>query len=76
MAQKNDIIEYMQRYGEISPLNAMRALGIMRLSARIHDLRQDGYDIETIMRKSVNRKGDKVTYAAYRLTESGKDGTV
>ena len=57
------ILEYLNRYGEISPLEALSAIGCYRLSARISDLRADGHSITTEMTKG------KKSYAIYRLEE-------
>jgi hypothetical protein len=56
-------LEYLKTYGSITPLEALRAFGCMRLGARIADLRADGYDIET----EINPKGKR--YAIYRFAE-------
>jgi len=42
------ILEYMQNHGSITPLDALREFGCMRLSARILDLRKLGWNIRTI----------------------------
>ena len=42
------ILEYMQSHGSITPLDALREFGCMRLSARILDLRKLGWNIRTI----------------------------
>lgn len=39
------IAEYMNLYGSITPLEALIATGSMRLSARVFDLKREGYHI-------------------------------
>ena len=67
--QKQQILEYMQIMGEITPLDALQVFGCMRLSARIYDLRRDGHKIKMEMVSSVNRDGQVVNFARYRLEE-------
>ena len=47
----------------------MNLYGIMRLGARVYDLRGRGYNIVKDMERSVNRYGRPVRYAVYRLKE-------
>ena len=46
--QCKQILAYMERHGSITPLDALREFGCMRLSARILDLRKLGWNIRTI----------------------------
>lgn len=39
------VLEYMERYGSITPLEALIAIGSLRLSARIWDIKHSGYAI-------------------------------
>lgn len=47
MTQRDALLAYLQRHGRISPLEALRELGIYRLAARIIELRAAGHDIRT-----------------------------
>ena len=42
MSQKEAIINYIKRNGSITSRDAMIVLGVMRLAARISDLKDDG----------------------------------
>lgn len=66
MTQEEKILDYMERYGSITPLQAMD-LGIMRLGARIYDLKEGGVKIITENEIGKNRDGVTVHYARYRL---------
>lgn len=57
------IHEYLIRFGEITPLEALSAIGCYRLSARIADLRAKGINITTEINKG------KKQYAIYKLEE-------
>lgn len=69
MTQEQMIIRHIKKFGSITPVQAMKEYGIMRLSARIWDLKDKGYPIETNIETSENRFGEKVSYAKYSLRE-------
>ena len=65
---KPRILVYMKKHnGMITSMDAFRDLGITRLSARIKELRDNGYNISTIMVDGTNRYGDPVRYGLYKL---------
>ena len=59
----------MEGHG-ISPLQCWNLLGIYRLAARIYDLRQDGWCIESKKLTVKNRYGEDVVVNEYRLVSS------
>ncbi len=63
------IIKYMQDFGEIDTLTAMRDLGVLRLASRISELKKNGYDINKRTIKGKNRYGETVYWVAYSLAE-------
>lgn len=67
--QCEKVLEYMERFGSITQLDALRDIGCMRLASRISDLRQRGYPIGRRMKTSKNRYGDVVYFAEYYLEE-------
>ena len=67
MNQAKKILDYMERHGSITPMEAMQELGIMRLGARIYDLKESGVKIITETVTGTNRDGERVRYARYRL---------
>jgi hypothetical protein len=67
MTQSDMILRYMHENGSITPLDAMREFGCMRLGARIYDLKQAGTRIITESQTEKNRYGKTVTFARYRL---------
>ncbi len=60
MTQTQAILQYLNQYGSITPLDALRELGCFRLAARIHDIEQKGYRIPrrtvTVTGKKTGRK--------------------
>ena len=67
VTQGMKILKYMQDYGSITPVEAFRDLGVMRLGARIYDLEQEGIRIAHERETSTNRMGEKTSYSRYRL---------
>ena len=67
MTQAQYIKEYMERYGSITPLDALREFSCMRLGARIYDLERQGVKIIHETEHATNKFGKKVSYARYRL---------
>ena len=70
MTQREQIIDYLNRFGSITPMEAFSDLGITKLATRISEMRKDGkeFKIETVT--STNRFGKKVNFAKYSLKES------
>lgn len=67
--QCDRILQYMRDFGSIDPAQAMSDLGVMRLAARISDLKEEGHNITRKMVKKKNRYGEPVSFAEYRLEE-------
>ena len=67
MTQKEMVLRYMRECGSITPWEAMREFGCMRLGARIYDLKREGFGIITEIETRKNRFGKRVSYARYRI---------
>ena len=57
----------MMETGSITPLDAIREFGCLRLAARISNIKERGYTIRTVMEEGENRYGDTTRYARYYL---------
>lgn len=69
MKQTERVPDYMRRFGSITTMQAFADLGVARLSARIADLKDEGFDIISETLSTKNRYGEHVRYAKYRLNE-------
>lgn len=67
--QCNKILAYIRENGSITPLDALREFGCMRLASRISDLKRLGYAIKSTMETSKNKYGEPVSYARYTICE-------
>lgn len=65
MSQKEMLLKHLKRK-TISQYEALLVYGIARLASRIDELRKEGWNIETIMKR--DDKGKR--YARYRMTRS------
>lgn len=61
------VVEYMKNNVGITSMQAFEKYGITRLAAVIFDLRELGYDIDTVMVEGQNRYGETTRYAKYVL---------
>ena len=67
MSQNQKVLQHMQKWGSITAREAYECYGIMRLGARIDDLKHMGHHIRTDMEQGENRYGELTRYARYRL---------
>lgn len=70
MKQTDRILSYMDEFGSITQLEALKDLGIMRLASRISDLRRQGYPVESRMETVRNRYGEKCSIKRYSLRKA------
>lgn len=71
MTQSDMVLAYMRDNGSITPWEALREIGCMRLGARIYDLRMAGHEIHAENVREKNRWGRTVCYARYTLGGNG-----
>lgn len=67
--QKEMVLQYMRDFGSITPMEAIMVLHITRLSARIFELRRDGFEIVTERERKRNLNGRYVEFARYSLKD-------
>lgn len=67
MTQGERIIEYIEEFGSITPMDAFKDLGITKLATRISELKREGVEFEQEYEAGKNRYGETVHYMRYRL---------
>lgn len=67
MTQCEQILQMLKR-GPVTPMDALKEAGTLRLASRVLDLKKQGHNIITEM---VNNKGKK--FASYKLIEKQKE---
>lgn len=65
MTQYEKILQYIDDFGSISPMEAFSDLGITKLATRISEMRKDGIEFDQVWECSKNRYGQKVHYMRY-----------
>lgn len=65
--QNERILDYIERFGSITHLEALRDLGVQRLASRISDLKRLGYPIVSEWEEFHNRFGEKGQVKRYRM---------
>ena len=67
MKQTDRILRHLRDHRHITSAEAFLEYGISRCASRIHDLRKQGYQIDSVPVKSTNRYGEPVHFARYEL---------
>jgi predicted ArsR family transcriptional regulator len=65
--QRQKVLEYLSSGKALTREQAMTELGIMNVTARIAELRNEGYVIEPNIKSHTNRYGDKVSSATWTM---------
>lgn len=63
--QAQKVLDYIRQFGSITQLDAIRDLGVMRLAARVSDLKRQGYCIVSEQDTVLNRFGETCYVARY-----------
>jgi len=67
LTQKDRIIRHLKDKGTITALEAMKEYGIMRLTSRVSELKDEGYLIRSEFISSKNRYDEPVSFSKYSL---------
>jgi len=69
MSQNKMVLQHLEAGQSITALDSLRLYGVLRLAARVEELRKDGHTIITQSVKVGNKE-----FARYTLTRGIKDG--
>lgn len=67
MGQKERVLDYIEKFGSISSMEAFNDLGVTRLSAVIFTLKEDGHEFDSKPEKGRNRFGERTHFTRYSL---------
>ena len=67
MSQEDRVIDYLEKNGSITSMDAIYHLGIMDLPKRISELIRKGTDINKQWESGRNRYGEPIHYMRYSL---------
>ena len=65
--QKQRILDYIDEYGSITALEAVRDLGVLQLSARLVEMEKDGITFKKQQESAKNRFGETIYYTRYSI---------
>lgn len=65
--QAERVLDYINEFGSITQLEALKDLGVMRLASRISDLKKMGYPIVSNLEAVKNRYDENCYIKRYRL---------
>ena len=69
LTQCDKVLRHLRDHGYITSLEAFNEYGILRLPARIADLKKRGIPIASMWTTGKNRYGEPVNYSVYTLME-------
>ena len=69
--QAERVLDYINEFGSITQIDALRDIGCMRLASRISDLRKQGVDIISKTGAVNNRYGEKCYIKRYMVRGEG-----
>lgn len=69
MTQREQIYEYIERFGSITPMQAFSDLGVTKLATRVSEMRADGIVIDGEYVTAKNRLGKTVRFMKYTLPQ-------
>lgn len=67
--QAQRVLEYIETFGSITQLEALRDIGVMRLASRISELKKLGYPIKSDREIVKNRWDEPCRIKRYSLQE-------
>ena len=71
--QNQRILDYIDEFGSITQLEALKEFGCMRLASRISELRRAGVPIKRTMEASKNRYGEKCYIKRHGIGGDGNE---
>jgi len=69
LTQADRVLRHLKDNGSITSWEAIQQYGITRLSAKIYDLKHEGYVINSEYETAKNRYGENVSFKRYILME-------
>ena len=69
ITQCDKVLRHLRDHGSITAVEAFSEYGILRLAARISDLKERGHNIISEIKHGKNKYEEPVHYSVYRLIE-------
>jgi hypothetical protein len=72
MTQREAIIDYINQFGSITPMQAFADLGITKLATRVSEMKKEGITLKHESIKCKTRLGRTTHYTRYSFEEGVK----
>lgn len=72
--QNERILNYIEEFGSITQIDALRDLGVMRLASRVSSMKKDGVNIVSKTEAVKNRYGEVCYIKRYSFGEGASNG--
>lgn len=72
--QNERILNYIEEFGSITQIDALRDLGVMRLASRVSSMKKDGVNIISKTEAVRNRYGEVCYIKRYSFGEGASNG--
>ena len=69
ITQCDKVLRHLRDHGSITAVEAFSEYGILRLAARVADLKERGHNITSEIKHGKNKYEEPVHYSVYRLIE-------
>lgn len=70
--QEQVLLNHFAKHKTITSMDAFKLYGITRLSAKIYNLRERGYEIDMVWEEGINRFGNPVKWGRFFLKKAPK----
>lgn len=72
MRQTSRVLHHLLTHETLDPMTAWNQLGVYRLAAVIHKLKNQGWEIRTVRKKVKNRYNEECSVANYKIILEGE----
>lgn len=69
MTQCERIVDYIKKFGSITPFQAFADLGITKLATRVSEMKRKGIQFEQELITTKNRYGENCQFMKYSMTQ-------
>ena len=65
--QKEEVLRHLMTYRTITSFEAIKEYNITRLADKIYQLRKEGFNISSTLKKFTNKYGNTSSYSIYKF---------
>jgi len=65
--QKEEVLRHLKEFKQITSFEAIKEYNITRLADKIYQLRKEGFNISSTLKKFTNKYGNTSSYSIYKF---------